>query len=463
MAVPQGVSHRPSRIESKEESSITKQHPAKSMQQPLSIFPLELVQVIFNLAASISQASLTEIAPKYEDCTAQLAPFRLAAVCAQWRVITLETPELWATIHVPGCMKRHVSAFVTLHLLRSNQWPLNIVVNLGSPHFGPFEGQNLYDMLGGHAARWRRCHFTFPLDDTSTWESLPFSLPLLEELVVVPAERHPRSLNPVNSSRQLGDAPRLRRLTIHGVFMLNQPISNLEYLSINLRNTPTDLLWKIIGNDPTRLRTLRVFWPFYQERSDYGPQRPTKLSRLERLEIYGHTADDFSSWVGELHMPALHTLVASTYTCYVLQPLFTQVSSHLKTLILRYEGGSLLAAPDARSLFALTGLETLRINGRYFDASDDIADWPQMAQPMLHFSDFFQTLRDGGGLRSLKRLELEECYLLPRPQLGELQVSPEDEDDPQPELVNFVISFTDSEKRDGWSGWHDSRLADLPP
>ena len=336
----------------------------------------------------------------------QRAPFDLAAVCQRWRSIALQTPELWASIHMYANEILDPEVYVSHLLQRSAEWPLEIALDY-SPDSTPLaidKRRRIYEMLLAHGTRWRRCHFVLQTPAVLKWVELPKETPVLEEFVLVACSNQQGMYHP--EVYNIPAAHHLKRLSLAAIHHPTGSLEHLEYLSINARPAVEPTLWEVLAQAPN-LRELRIFWPWTQTRVDVDPPKVLRFPRLETLHLFGHTCTNIEGWVSKLRMPALHTLVVSTYTCYRLGTFFTSVAAHVRTLVLRYEGWSVLLNDDATAVCQLTNLETLIINGRLM--ADTKITEVSTCTDQMGFRKFIATLRPSAGLAMLKRVEFVDC------------------------------------------------------
>ncbi|KAF7314662.1 hypothetical protein MKEN_00940000 [Mycena kentingensis (nom. inval.)] len=182
----------------------------EALLSPARRIPGELWQEIF--AAAL---------PKDRNCTmsAMEGPLLFGRICSGWRAIVLQSPRLWASMHVvepstsmfdyrvpPNAyeqkLEQRLSA-VKLWLERSGQLPLSISYHQGddSRHWGvdpPPETATarsvLLTALIPYASRWKKLDLRFPIRDRPealrVLEDLtPKDVPLLESFSINPGHR----------------------------------------------------------------------------------------------------------------------------------------------------------------------------------------------------------------------------------------------------------------------------------
>jgi len=244
--------------------------------------------------------------------------------------------------------------------------------------------------------------------------------------------------------RLLPIAPNLTRLSFNSLYRPSGSYGNVEYLSISLRSGPGSLLWEVLAHTPV-LREVKIFWPFAPTRDD-APQQNISLPRLQRLEIYGHTPLDFDTNTARLELPALHTVVVSTSTCYRLVTFFQSLTTQVRTPVVRYEGPSSLRRPDAQAICQLRRLDTLIISGRCMDNAN-LGEDSGPTKLTLEFSAFFDELHQASETTGwqLRKLWMLNCTPLRQPK-----------DDFAHCMSNSLeINFTGPRGK----GWYDPRIA----
>jgi len=407
-------------------------------------FPTELFQIIFGHVVTPPFAHWSESAPAL-DSDVRRAPFNLAAVCARWRDTALQTPEIWSCIHVTNPAVRDPIAYVDVCVDRSGQWPLDVILNLSNGEIlQENDSLQIWAKLCSQGSRWRRCHFVLGSKEVC-WAYWPSKATMLEELVAhtqleyyFSADDHDELRN-----RLLPIAPDLKRLSFNSLHRTPTAYGSLEYLSICLRqSSDPSKLWEVLSQTPL-LHQVRIFWPFEIQREEGPPQQTIVLPRLQRLEIYGHTALNFDAYVSTLELPALHTVVVSTYTCYKLAAFFQRFASQVHTLVVRYEGYSHLAQADAGAISQLRCLETLVISGRCIDNAN-LGDDLVATSAVLSFLWFFDTLREASNMTELRKIQMLNCISRWQPAANVAHLMGN----------SFEITFTGCGK-----GWDDPRIA----
>jgi len=330
----------------------------------------------------------------------------LLATCRLWRDVIMGTPSVWSCIQVNGPIDdRHVD-YVRLRLERSGNMPLDICLQevAGSESESPVREDESIDkdhlrsahllqcftLVSGHSERIRRLELwtsTVSRDDLNVFSK---SLPLLEELILVPpCGRYEDLIHDawtVTDSRYFQGIPRLRRLDSHIACMVpTHEMPKLTFLSISLRGSPAyDFLWQTLALTPA-LEELHVYFPRNQwSMADPGAQNHgLALLNLERLAIFGYTS--FFVWLEQLHAPNLTTLTVSIEWCDVISPLYRTLRDQIRHLIITTVDPGSGGYMDTTDTIALDVLESL--------STFELRDIPEI---MLRSSrqGFFQHLVD---------------------------------------------------------------------
>ncbi|KAH7097614.1 hypothetical protein BKA62DRAFT_419502 [Auriculariales sp. MPI-PUGE-AT-0066] len=122
-------------------------------------------------------------------------PFRIAATCARWRALVLNSPELWAFAHARDDRPAD-DAYLRMCMERSGQHPLDIWIHTSVKYSSSDSDDNAdgegeliphgiifgwLDLLRKNAHRWRRIRIDLP-GSTPIDKFSPFMepMPLLE-------------------------------------------------------------------------------------------------------------------------------------------------------------------------------------------------------------------------------------------------------------------------------------------
>ncbi|KZV91105.1 hypothetical protein EXIGLDRAFT_770170 [Exidia glandulosa HHB12029] len=200
---------------------------------PFTACPEDILRLIFAERAREPDTEWITLGTGTFNKARAHAPFITAAVCQDWRRVTLDTPSIWSYVGVPqlvGDVKQFVSMTRTV-IERSCAAPLDILLeNMGDG--GREYCTDVLDLLFPHLHRWRRVELYSTLRDPQLDRYLRGNAALLEEICVyevLGSERwvadpapflvgatHLRTVRVVNSSLVLDtrSLPNLRSLII---------------------------------------------------------------------------------------------------------------------------------------------------------------------------------------------------------------------------------------------------------
>ncbi|KAL0061436.1 hypothetical protein AAF712_011730 [Marasmius tenuissimus] len=146
-----------------------------SLDSPIRKLPVEILRLIFGFVSGRSNFGHWVLCP----WTSMV--FCLSSVCSRWREVSLNSPELWASIGFSVNEERALKP-VSISLSRSRNYPLSVYIS-GSGEKGPESFQVLLALLYQHCDRL--CHldltdlawdiiedFMKPLNDTPLLESV---------------------------------------------------------------------------------------------------------------------------------------------------------------------------------------------------------------------------------------------------------------------------------------------------
>ncbi|KAL0575830.1 hypothetical protein V5O48_006138 [Marasmius crinis-equi] len=151
---------------------------ASSLLSPIHRIPTELLTKIFTFAGEEGRETNTFGVYRKQESVA----FRISAVCHRWRVVALDTPELWSRFAVS--LNRRFASPVKLFLGRSRQKPLSIIIE------GAAEDDldlSLLRSIVDHAPRWQSVDYE-GLASSDFYDALDIisegpALPLLRSIV----------------------------------------------------------------------------------------------------------------------------------------------------------------------------------------------------------------------------------------------------------------------------------------
>ncbi|KAF7368764.1 hypothetical protein MVEN_00201500 [Mycena venus] len=305
--------------------------------------PTELICLIF----SFTQALMITIVMTEKRPSAPVL-YTLGRVCAQWRSIGKNLPDLWTYIHISDPSSATVEV-VEKFLRRSNGLPLHIFLNIPFCINRRRDGtafQGIFQKILSASDRWRALRI-----DTTSDNVVPMNqniecemAPLLESLEIRLGygERFVRQ-----PTLHLGPTPSLKSLILHGIGLKTGDVSSfvdkLEVLKIATPSVVSQLAVAFVssGREPSRLRhldlTLHVpplkckqesaaFRKYVASLTSLSLGHVRDLGRipsllysplLEELSLHNLGHDTIGSFVQRLQtasllFPALHTLTLSS-------------------------------------------------------------------------------------------------------------------------------------------------------
>ncbi|KAF8956663.1 hypothetical protein BDZ97DRAFT_1763624 [Flammula alnicola] len=101
----------------------------------------------------------------HHQCHSTPEPFFLGQVCAQWRNLVLDMPQLWSHIAIIECPKERQLELLRVWLARSRQHPISILLSwhwCGTEYMKGLHQplRSLADLLASYASRWKAVEFT---------------------------------------------------------------------------------------------------------------------------------------------------------------------------------------------------------------------------------------------------------------------------------------------------------------
>ncbi|EDR12593.1 uncharacterized protein LACBIDRAFT_323169 [Laccaria bicolor S238N-H82] len=186
------------------------------------------------------------------------APLLLGRVCSEWRSITLSTPRLWASLHIPAPAPHSLSEYFASILKiekqckgteewirRSGQCPLSISLHTPSPHyrFNMAEMQPFVEVskwILPSTKRWKNFSFKAPTDSSPHFQKIAEGdVPMLEALGITIV---PRTIY----ISGLLSAPKLRKLSLTRFRdnLLSLPVhwSQLTHLTLDAEGSSKQFL-----------------------------------------------------------------------------------------------------------------------------------------------------------------------------------------------------------------------------
>ncbi|KAK1231512.1 hypothetical protein PQX77_005378 [Marasmius sp. AFHP31] len=123
-----------------------------SLDSPIRKSPVEVLRLVFGFASGQSNFG------HWILCQWTSMAFCLSSVCSRWREVTVNSPELWASIGFSVNEERAYKP-VSLSLSRSRNYPLSVHIS-GTGEKGPESFQVLLDLLYQHCDRLRHLDLT---------------------------------------------------------------------------------------------------------------------------------------------------------------------------------------------------------------------------------------------------------------------------------------------------------------
>ncbi|EJD44197.1 hypothetical protein AURDEDRAFT_166912 [Auricularia subglabra TFB-10046 SS5] len=229
----------------------------------INSLPREVLELIFSFTVvqHYEDREWRELGYGVGNRQRQAAPFRLATVCRNWRVITLGYGALWNYVWIPEPMTWthgvHASDFVNLVLDRSGVAPLSVLIPWDTPsgdqHPECASMKQLHrciNLLCEHSERWARLEFRGPLCSVS--EAIVHKLlrrptPALKQLSVrytrgdlaqihgKPVYAQVPSMFPSSANLEVAD------VILEHCASLEQPMLHLHTLTLDVPSIPVGL------------------------------------------------------------------------------------------------------------------------------------------------------------------------------------------------------------------------------
>ncbi|EJD34604.1 hypothetical protein AURDEDRAFT_188966 [Auricularia subglabra TFB-10046 SS5] len=308
--------------------------------------PPEILQAVFLELAQEDDPSWIPLCMGTHNHSRSKTPFILAAVSRGWRELALENHRLWAYISVPLTSVARATHLVNTLIVRSGEAPIDILLPWGQSTTVQWTGQSsearILDLIGAHAARWRRFQLHLPKCalNVQTLGVFCCPTPLLEDFTVscrdVTAEDMARLAFPLF----LPFIPRLRYLFSRGcnIFPSTGHASLEQLRSLRLRAAiPCRTLWALLRGLPNlEILSLRVYTPFPDP--DYRLDARLEFRRLHKLSLFGDACTTLADNMRRLAFPTVDTIVVNGSHVQTLSELWPKVNQTLVSLNLEHEG-----------------------------------------------------------------------------------------------------------------------------
>lgn len=268
-------------------------------------------------------------------------PFRLAAVCRKWRLVALETPELWAWLAFcgdPGWFLRlfhgaensgvriRIAEHLAPLLARARPAPLDLFIgewSSGDGSLWPCE-----QILATPGVHWRMLCLEVPSAQNAAPVSALLSCraPALEYLFVSSLGGGPRWNGDPTGRSLVGPfslvlcSERLRHVEIRDCRLAEVTVAapamlpSLAYLCLDYVKLRPDALWHILDS-AVNLQSLRMVDIIATAGQSWTPSTNSllRLAHLKRLDVgtYGAVPMLFSQWSAHLQLPRLEFMETS--------------------------------------------------------------------------------------------------------------------------------------------------------
>lgn len=294
---------------------------------PISILPVELLRQIFRATCIIRPAFM-----RRQVYLRAISSFRIATVCSQWRLIALDTPDLWTHITLSSGRRSSLdAACVQILLARSREASLSITLHVPAnspPDWWDDVAPALFDLLGQAAHRWRRVDMRLPINclvpyidvfckDTPLLETLclqnydsEFDFDIWDDDVLNDSVDSFLPYCPRLSSIVMRSPGEAAVLPSRGPDTFTSPLESLVTLDLEGIVCDPDALWTVLSHAPN-LRFLSL------TQLDHDPEPPVPttqlcLSKLKELRLYMNVGDIINNtlivWAPFLELPALEVL-----------------------------------------------------------------------------------------------------------------------------------------------------------
>ncbi|KAF7353512.1 F-box domain-containing protein [Mycena sanguinolenta] len=245
-------------------------------------------------------------------------PVRLTQICSSWRMVALDTRELWSTVTLMLNPKlvRNTSAitkFADYWLAKGQRSKLALKIDICPIFDDRIDLEPIGQLLTSWASDWRI--LTLANCPDSMAEYVIATMAQSPHLSLEEFELHAFSTVWHNRFEALAALPRLRTVTFrtwrtpsthHILTLLLLPWSQLESVSISAPVSGHECL-DVLQNCP-ELTTLELY--VVSDVPDPESRRPVTLSKLSRLRLvaeilWDHNTSDIESFLGVLHLPIL--------------------------------------------------------------------------------------------------------------------------------------------------------------
>jgi len=305
-----------------------------------NLLPTDVLQEIFLSCLPINHDSII---------TKKEAPILLTQVCGSWRRIALNTPLLWASIHIPINppflraagdetatdlrMMRRVTA-VREWLSRSKNCPLSFTFGTNPNTVGPYRHcDDIISLLLLQLTRWRRVSVSAPKYYVAMFMALDGrQMPLLESITIRDLGEGGSSWSPqapavtnaeiCSSQLSLFENPNLRILSVsyltQDICSLSVKWAALSHLSLyhNLGPVEVPQIFDLLKSC-TRLVNFKLGAQFYmftpipssnQQTFQSSVGTVVSLPFLENFSLYYHTEVVYPEIFDSLELPALQEI-----------------------------------------------------------------------------------------------------------------------------------------------------------
>ncbi|KAF7353513.1 F-box domain-containing protein [Mycena sanguinolenta] len=245
-------------------------------------------------------------------------PVRLTQICSSWRMLALETRELWSsvTLVLNKNLAQNTSAlakFAHYWLAKGQRNKLALKIDVGYIAEDRIDLEPIGQLLTARASDWRNLTITYCPDSMAEYvigKMTQIACPSLEEF-----ELHAVSTVWHTRLEALAALPRLRTVTFrtwhspsthHNLTLLFLPWSQLESMSISAPVSGQECL-DVLQNC-TELTTLELYVVSDVPDPEFRP--PLTLSKLSQLRVataitVWDNTSDIESFLGVLHLPML--------------------------------------------------------------------------------------------------------------------------------------------------------------
>ncbi|KZV96502.1 hypothetical protein EXIGLDRAFT_733171 [Exidia glandulosa HHB12029] len=295
------------------------------MRQGMSSFPTELLRAVFlELTDGQEKQSVDDDQCDEYDPIRAATPFRLSAVCARWRQVAVEFPEIWTYVGVPELvdLEPHsahaIYRYVKTVLQRSQSQgcqaagqPLRIVLDWRSEDVSWDDSryhQKILDLIGRYAYRWGRIDAAFPKGlDPSHALAFRRSTPMLQRVWITLLGDEVNFPWSESLPPYLPECPQIRFLVAD--FFFFRPTAPLPYITtlhLAIDGVALGVVWDVLRLTP-HLRALHLTIDDLLDDTSTTPTPPIALAMLTTIAVYSE-AEPFSRVVAGIHIPNVATL-----------------------------------------------------------------------------------------------------------------------------------------------------------